>query len=187
MPIGASPGHHWPIVVPLARDPLRLIGWLLIRIAIGEVGLVVGLHTPGTIGTVVTITSVVVLVYVVLLSIQVLSLRVEVYPGEVHAAAWPIRRRYMLADGPVSRLRVTPRRGWFRTQLGSFGIEVGTGLIGGRERVDVLRLAPSSSVILVPSTGARLAIAPISEERLIRALAAANAVAPAQSPATASR
>jgi hypothetical protein len=187
MSAGASHGHRWPIVVPLARDPLRLIGWLLIRIAVGEVGLVVGLNTPGSIGTLVTIVSVVVLVYVVLLSIQVLSLRIEVYPGEVQAAAWPIRRRYRLTDGPATRLRVPPGQGRFKTQLGSFGIEVGAGLMRGGERVEVIRLAPTSSVVLVPTIDARLAIAPISEERLMRALAAASAIAPGQSPAAASR
>lgn len=187
MSAGANPGHRWPIVVPLARDPLRLIGWLLIRIAVGEVGLVVGLHTPGSIGTLVTFASVVVLVYVALLSIQVLSLRIEVYPGEIHAAAWPIRRRYRLIGVAATRLRVPPRQGWFGTQLGSFGIEVGAGMIRGGERVHVFRLAPTSSVVLVPTIDAPLAIAPASEERLMRALAAASTLAPGQSPAIASR
>lgn len=148
-------------------------------------GLVVGLNTVGAIGTLVTLASVAVLVYVILLAIHVLSLRIEVFPDAIHAAAWPIRRRYPLADGAVTRLRVTPRRGWFGTQLGSFGIEIGLGRVHGGELVDVLRLSPSSSVIMVPTRGTRLAIAPSSEEKLLRALAAAGGVPVAQlSPAS---
>jgi hypothetical protein len=162
-----------PVSIGLARDPARLVLWLLFRIAVGEVGLVIGLHTAGTIGTAVTVVSVAVLVYVALLAILVLSLRVEVREGEIHAVAWLVRRRYRLADGPITRLRTPPGRGWFGTQLGGLGVEIGPGVVRDQDVV-VLRLAPGSSVIVVPCVGTSLAIVPSSEERLLRALAAAR-------------
>jgi hypothetical protein len=140
-----------------------------VRIAIGEVGLVVGLHTAGAIGTLVTIVSIVVLAYVALLALHVLSLRIKVYPGEIHAAAFPIRRRYHLTGEPAIRLHPAPRQGWFRTQLGGFGVEIGLGRVR-EEELTVIRLAPKTDVILVPCRETRLAIAPSSEERLLRAL-----------------
>jgi hypothetical protein len=166
----------WPRTIALARDPGRLIAWLLVRIAIGEVGLVVGLNTVGTIGTLVTIVSIVVLAYVALLAIHVLSLRIKVYPGQIHAAAFPFRRRYHLTGEPAIRLHPPPKQGWFRTQLGGFGIEIGLGRIR-EEELMVIRLAPRTDVVLVPCRETRLAVAPSSEEKLLRALEEAAQVA----------
>lgn len=136
------------------------------------------------------IASVVVIGYVVLLAVHVLSLRVELFRGEIHVASWLTRRRYRLADGAVTRLRVPPRQSWFGTQLGSFGIEIGLGLLRGRdEELEVLRLAPNSPMIVVPCIGTRLAITPSSEERFVRALATAAGVEqpPHPQPVRASR
>ncbi|MGI8657774.1 MAG: hypothetical protein ACR2K4_03250 [Candidatus Limnocylindria bacterium] len=165
---------RWPIVVRLARDPFRLIGWLLFRLAVGEIGAVVGLSTPGILGTTVTIASTAVLLYVAALSVHVLSLRIEVHPGEVHAVAWPVRHRYRVAGGHAERFRSPLKRRSFGTALGSFGLEIGPGLIGGRDEVDVIRLDPAASIVLVRAGATRLAIAPSSEAQLRRALQAAG-------------
>ena len=159
----------WPRTVALARDPGRLIAWLLVRIAIGEIGLVVGLNTAGTIGQLVTAVSILVLVYVAVLALHVLSLRIKIYPDEIHAAAIPFHRRYRLTDEPALRLHPPPARGWFRTQLGGFGIELGLGRVR-EEELMVIRLAPQVDVVLVPCRETRLAIAPSSRERLLQAL-----------------
>lgn len=117
--------------------------------------------------------SVIVLAYVALLAIHVLSLRVEVVPGEIHVAALPIRRRYHLTDEPPTRLHPPPAQGWFRTQLGGFGIEIGLGRLREQEIV-VVRLAPRTDVVVIRCAEGRLAIAPSSDERLIRAVEAAQ-------------
>jgi hypothetical protein len=154
----------------VARDPARIIAWLGIRLVIAEVGLVVGLQTPGAIGVAVTIAGLAVLGYVILLALHVLSLRLEIGPGEVLLSSLLVRRAYRLQPGPVTRMRVEPRKGIFGTQLGGFGIEIGLGRAPSDEAVDVVRLAPVSTLIVIPSRPTRLAVVPSSEPKLLRAL-----------------
>lgn len=161
--------------VALARDPARLIAWLGVRLVIAEVGLVVGLQTPGMIGTAVTVAGAAVLGYVVLLALHVLSIRLEIRPGEVRVASLLYRRTYPMQPGEVTRLRVAPRKGIFGTQLGGFGIELGPGRAASDETVDVLRLAPVESLVLIPAIPRRLAVVPSSERVLLRALEAGAA------------
>ena len=111
----------------------------------------------------------IVLGYVILLAIHVLTLRIEVEPGEVRVASVLVRRRYDLDDGPVARLSVEPNRGVFKTQLGSFGIEIGAGTSNG-EPVDVVRLAPVASTLMLPTRPRALAVVPSSEPALRRAV-----------------
>jgi hypothetical protein len=134
------------------------------------VALIVGLNTPGAIGTAVTIAAAAVLLYVVLLALHVLSLRLELHPGEVHVASLITRRRHALSQGRVTRLRVEPRRGIFGTQLGGFGIELGRGTDPQHRDLEVIRLLPASTMIVIPTDRGRLAVRPASEPALLRAL-----------------
>ena len=162
-----------PVRVDLARDPARLLLWLGFRLVVAEVGIVVGLRAPGAIGIAVSVAGAAVLGYVLLLAIHVLSSRLEVGMGEVHVVSLLVRRRYRLGDGAAMRMRAEPGRAAFGTQLGSFGIEIGPGRSASGEPVQVIRLAASSTMILIPTTGSPLAVAPLSERRLLRALAPA--------------
>ena len=136
----------------------------------------IGLGTPGTIGIAVTAAACVVIGYVVLLAVHVLSLRLEIRPGEVRVASILVRRRYELEPGPVTRLEVEPKRGVFGTQLGGFGVEIGAGRSPDGP-VDVVRLAPVSTTLVLPTRPRRLAVVPSSEMKLRRALRAAEGVA----------
>jgi uncharacterized membrane protein YtjA (UPF0391 family) len=160
--------------VALARDPARLLLWLGFRLAVGEIGVLVGVRVPGAIGIAVTAAGVAVLLYVILLALHVLSLRMEVHSGEVRVTSVLVRRRYRLVRGAVTRMRAPRGRALFGTQLGGFGLEIGLGRAGAGEAIDVIRLSPAASMILVPSDGNRLAVAPSSERRLLRALQAAG-------------
>lgn len=111
----------------------------------------------------------IVLAYVVLLAFHVLSLRLEIRPREVRVASLLVRRRYFLEDGPVARVRVEPKRGVFNTQLGGFGVEIGAGQSNG-EPVDVVRLAPVATTLMLPTRPRRLAVVPSSESALRQAL-----------------
>jgi hypothetical protein len=162
--------------VPPDRDPTRIIFWLLVRLAVAEVALVIGLHTPGAIGIAVVVAATIVLVYVILLAVHVLSLRLEIRPGEVRVASLLVRRRYDLDTGPVSRLRVEPKRGVFGTQLGGFGVEIGAGHYED-ELVDVVRLAPVATTLVLPTRPRRLAVVPSSTSALVRALRLAEGAA----------
>lgn len=168
------PPARMPIQVALARDPARLLLWLGFRLIVGEVGIVVGLRVPGAIGVAVTVAGVAVLLYVILLALHVLSLRLEVHPGEVRVASVLVRRRYRLARGAVTRMTTPPGRATFGTQLGGLGLEIGVGRAAANESVDVIRLAPGRSMIMIPAHGNRLAVAPSSERRLLLALQAAT-------------
>ena len=147
-----------------------------------------GLGTPGSIGLAVTIAASVVMAYVVLLALHVLSLRIEIRPGEVRVASILVRRRYRLEPGEVTRLEVEPRRGVFGTQLGAFGVEIGAGRSHG-EPVDVVRLAPVPTTLLLPTRPRRLAVVPSSRAKLVQALrlagmqASATEVSPSDQPA----
>lgn len=164
------PRPRLPIRIVLARDPARLLLWLGLRLVIGEIGIVVGIRAPGAIGVAVTAAGVAVLLYVVLLALHVLSLRLEVHPGEVRVASVLVRRRYRLVRDAVTRIEAPAGKALFGTQLGGFGLEIGLGRAAQGESVDVIRLAPVRSMIMIPSDGTRLAVAPSSEARLIRAL-----------------
>lgn len=142
----------------------------------------IGLNTPGTIGLAVTVAAAVVIGYVVLLALHVLSLRLEIRPGEVRVASVLVRRRYDLEPGPVTRLEVEPRRGVFGTQLGAFGVEIGAGHAED-EPVDVVRLSPVSTTLVLPTRPRRLAIVPSSETKLRHALRVAGNAAAQSGPA----
>lgn len=128
-------------------------------------------------GLAITVASVAVLVYVVLLATYVLSLRVELRPGEIWLVAGPMRRRFQLIDAPMTRLHVTARRGQFGTTLGGFGIELGASVDDQGRPIEVVRLAPDPTIVIVPCQRVRLAIVPSSEKRLVTAVAAAVTVA----------
>jgi hypothetical protein len=136
---------------------------------IAEVGLIVGLQTPGTIGLAVIVASLTVLGYVILIAIHALSLHVEIVEGEVHVVSLLVRRRYRFLGG-ASRMTTPRRRGAFGTRIGSYGIELGLGRVGGQTEVEVVRLSPEASVVLIPCREGQLAVAPSSESRLLRAL-----------------
>jgi hypothetical protein len=179
-----SPDDPGPVRLPLAKDFLRIAAWLGLRGVIGAVGVIVGLQTPGVIGMAVVVVGSAVLMYVAALVVHVLTIRLELYPDEAHAASALTRRRYRLARGPITRLHIPPRRGSFATQLGGFGVELGLGRTSGGESIDVLRFSAGSSVIMIPCTGVRLAVAPASEESLIRSLTAAASHRPADPSAS---
>jgi hypothetical protein len=124
----------------------------------------------------------IVLAYVVLLAFHVLSLRLEIRPREVHVASLLVRRRYVLEEGPVARVRVEPKQGVFKTQLGGFGVEIGAGQSNG-EPVDVVRLAPVATTLMLPTRPRRLAVVPASESALRQALRLAGGEAAVGTPA----
>ena len=166
-------GRHvtrWPMEIALARNPALLLAWLGMRLFIAEIALIVGLEASGTIRLTVLVVSAVVLAYATLLAIHALSLRLLIFPQEVRVSSHLLRRRYLLGPGEATRHQVSPKRGAFNSQLGNFGIELGRGRMPSGEPVDIVRLAPLPSVIVIPCAGILLAVAPSSERALLTAL-----------------
>lgn len=156
--------------IALARDPAMLLAWLGMRLFIAEIALIVGLESTGAIRLTVLVLSAVVLGYATLLAIHALSLRILIFPEEVLVSSHILRRRYRLEPGDATRHQVAPKRGAFKSQLGSFGIELGRGRMPSGEPVDIVRLAPLSSVIVIRCVSILLAVAPSSERALLTAL-----------------
>ena len=168
-----SDGRHvtrWPLEVALARDPTSLLAWLGMRLFIAEIALIVGVQAAGTVRVLIVAAGAVVLGYAALLALHALSLRLLIFPAEVRVASLVLRRNYRLARDAPKRQIVAARRGAFQSQLGNFGIELGRGRMPSGEPVDIVRLSPLPSVIVIRCVGIWLAVVPSSEQALLSAL-----------------
>ena len=138
---------------------------------VAEVALLVAVGTSGMIGMAVMVVGLVVLLYAIGLALHVLSLRLLVTDTTLELRSMLVRRRHRRSDGIASRLPVPAGKGAFHTVLGGFGIELGRGRTATAEAVEVVRLAPLGSVVMIPCEDSRLAVAPASERALLLALA----------------
>ena len=108
------------------------------------------------------------------LAIRILSLRMVVEPDYLHLRGAGTDRRYHLAPGDLKRVATSgPRRVNLRVRLGSLGWAVGRATLSAGESVEVIRLADTPSVILVPTERGRVAVAVASEADFVDALRAA--------------
>jgi hypothetical protein len=103
------------------------------------------------------------------LGVRIRSLRLAVEPDYLHLTGIRVDRRYHLAPGNLARVAsgavTRPRR------PGSLGRAVGrASLRTTGESVELIQLANTPSVILVPTERGRLALAPAAEEELLEAL-----------------
>jgi hypothetical protein len=86
-------------------------------------------------------------------------------------------RRYTLARGAVTRVPLAGERAAkLRPRLGAFGWGLGRARLRGEETIQLVRLARSRAVILVPTDAGRVGVAPRSEEQFLEALGAAARV-----------
>jgi hypothetical protein len=160
--------------IPLARSGRRLLiapailfvagavaaGGGIVRGDLPGVGLVAG-------GLVVIVLSAALWIILssVRLYVEVATLRLRWMGGE---------RRYTLVRGPVTRVPLRgPGAARLRPRFGAFGWGLGRGTLRGNEPVEIVRLAPTSTMILVPTDRGRVGVAPASEEQFLNALAAA--------------
>jgi hypothetical protein len=103
-----------------------------------------------------------------------LSIRLEVDEASI-AVIWAGGgRRYSLTPGPVTRVRLrgsTASR--LRIRSGALGWGMGRARLRGEEEIELVRLAPTPTAILVPTERGRLAIAPARDQELLDALSRA--------------
>lgn len=108
--------------------------------------------------------------------IVLLSIRLTVEPAQVVVSWFGGQRRYTLAPGPVTRVRLRgPGASRLRPRSGAMGWGIGSARLRDEEDIDLVRLAPTATAILVPTESGRLAIAPANDQALLDALAAAAA------------
>jgi hypothetical protein len=160
--------------VRLARAPLRL---LVMPLAIGLVGGTVtaaGVLTGGAIGISALSGGVILLVLAAYLAAMVLSIRLEVEAGSLVLRWLGGSRRYALVRGSVTRVTVLGstaaplQRGFTATAWG-----IGVARLRGEERIELVRLAPTATMILVPTDHGRLAIAAAADDQLLGMLSTA--------------
>jgi len=113
----------------------------------------------------------------VVLLVVLLTVRMEVEIATLRLRWFGGERRYTLARGPVTRITARgPGAVRIRSRIGAFGWALGPAVLRDTEQIEVVRLAPVSTLILVPTDRGRLAIAAASETELIEALSAAARV-----------
>lgn len=174
MPSEVPPIAH----IRLARSPARLFALpaLLVLAAVGL--LILAVPGPLRMGEAAWYASLaaagLLALVAVAVAVRLLSVRLDVEEASVRLHWLGGDRRYALAPGPVTRVRL---RGENASRLRARSRWLGWGLGRARlrdeEDVEVVRLARTATVILVPTERGRLAIAAASEEELIDALSRA--------------
>ena len=107
-------------------------------------------------------------------AVVLLSVRLEVEESAVGLAWMGGERIYPLAPGAVTRVRLRgDDASRVRARTGALGWGLGRARLRGEEEIEIVRLAPTRTAILVPTERGRLAIAPANENQLLDALSRA--------------
>ncbi|MBA2265265.1 MAG: hypothetical protein H0W17_02625 [Chloroflexi bacterium] len=161
--------------IRLSRSPPRLLAFPLLGFLLG-IGAIGGglLRLPGIPGLVVAGLGAAVVLLALAGAIFLLSIRLDIEEAAVRLSWLGGQRIYSLSPGPVTRVRL---RGENRSRLRAAPLflpwQLGAGRLRDEEDVEVVRLAPTATAILVPTERGRLAIAAADEDALLDALSLA--------------
>lgn len=161
--------------IRLARSLPRLLAWPLIVALAGSAGIAAGLVVVGgAAGYVVAGLGGFLVVAAVAAVVVLLSVRVEVEDSAIGVSWLGGGRVYPLSAGPVTRVRLRgTNASRLRARSRVLGWGIGRARLRGHESIEVVRLAPTATAILVPTERGRLAIAPASDDHLLEALSRA--------------
>jgi hypothetical protein len=107
-------------------------------------------------------------------AIVLLSVRLSVEESDVVLSWLGGSRRYPLAAGPVTRVRLRgPSPSRLRPRSGARWWGVGHARLRDEEEIELVRLARTRTAILVPTERGRLGVAPAHDEDLLAALSRA--------------
>jgi len=164
--------------IRLARAPLRLLVVPLLLIALGA-----GLTLAAILGPMRALEPAwiamvagggLLAMIALLITIRLFGIRLDVEEAAVRVHWLGGERLHTLVPGPVTRVRlIGDNASSLRSRTGWLGWTVGRATLRGEEAIQVIRLARTSTAILVPTEGGRLAIAAASEPELIEALSRA--------------
>lgn len=164
--------------IPLARSTRRLLIVPILLFALAAASVAGGmllLPAPG--GWALAAAAALPILAALYLVAVVFTVRLDVEVSTLRLRWLGSDRRYALARGAVTRVPLTgERRAKLRPRLGAFGWGLGTARLRGDETIQLVRLARSAAVIVVPTEAGRVAVAPRSEEQFLEALAAAARV-----------
>lgn len=161
--------------IHLARSLPRLLATPLALGVVGVGAIAVGLLVAGgTLGLILAGLGAVLVVAAVAVATLLLSVHLEVEEAAVRLVWLGGHRRYPLVPGPVTRVPLRgPRASKLRPRLGALGWGIGSARLRDEEDIELIRLAPTPSAILIPTERGRVAIAAAREEELLEALARA--------------
>jgi hypothetical protein len=163
--------------IPLARAPLRLLLGPFVLASAGVMAAGAGLLIGGAAGVTLLAAGVMVDVLAIYLLVVLFTLRLNVEVATLRLSWIGGERRYVLSRGAVTRVPLRgPSAAALRPRFGAIGWAMGPAILRRTEQIELVRLARSASVILVPTDRGRLAIAPLSEQQLLTALGAAARV-----------
>jgi len=167
-----SSAHPTIARIRLSRSLPRLLAIPTVGLLVAVAAIASGLLlVPGTLGLAVAGAGAALAVLAVVGFALPLSVRLEIEESAVRVSWLGGERIYVLSPGPVTRVRLrgenaSSLRGGRRLLGGQFG----SARLRGEEQIDVVRLAPTATAILIPTDRGRLAIAAASEELLLDAL-----------------
>jgi len=172
------PDRTIPIArIRLARAPLRLLLPSVILLATATTAGAAGMVVGSAIGIGLLVAAAALGALSLVLAAIVLSVRLDVEVASLRLRWLTGQRRYALARGPVTRVLLRGEgAARLRLRFGALGWGLGPALLRDAERIDLVRLAPTTSIILIPTDQGRLGVAASSEGELIAALAAAARV-----------
>jgi hypothetical protein len=163
--------------IPLARSARRMLAAPAVLLLAGAVAGVGGWTLGDLPGLGLMVAGAVLVVSALYLVLVLLTVRLDVEVSTLRLRRLGSDQRFSLVRGPVTRI---PLRGEgaarLRPRFGALGWGLGRARLRGEEDIHVVRLAPTSTAILVPTDVGRVAIAPASEQQLIAALGAAARV-----------
>ncbi len=163
--------------VRLARSTWRLLLVPAILAALGLLTIAVSTLLAGGVALGVLAAGGLAILVALLAGASLLSVRLEVDLAVLRLHWLGGERRYILLRGPVTRIAVRgASASALRPRVGILGWGLGAARLRNEEEIELIRLAPSRSVIAMPTDRGRLAIAPASEEELLAALAGAARV-----------
>ena len=160
--------------IPLARSTGRMLTAPAVLLIAGIVAVAGGANLGGLVGIGLVAGGVVVAAVSMYVAAMLVTIRLQVEVATLRLRWLWGEQRYTLVRGPVTRVAlVGDKAARLRPRFGALGWAVGRARLRRDEDIDIVRLAPTDSMILVPTDRGRLGIAPASEQHLLSALAAA--------------
>ena len=160
--------------IPLARSTGRILIVPTILLVAGLVATAGGIVRGDAWGIGLVAAGLLVAVLSVAMWLMLMTVRLDVEVATLRVRRLGGETRYTLVRGPVTRVPLRgPDAARLRPGFGALGWGLGRARLRGTEPIELVRMAPTDTMILVPTDLGRVGIAPASEEQLLNALAAA--------------
>jgi|GEM_PF-3852097 len=170
------PSRIAPIAsIRLARSWPRLLALPLLLLLLGAAGAGVGVFViRGPLGVGIAGAGAIIGLAGIAIAAVLASVRVEIEESAVRLRRIGGEREYPLTPGLVTRVRLRGENASIlRSRSRSLGWSLGRARLRDEEDIEIVRLARTPTVILLPTERGRLAIAPADDAELLDALARA--------------